>query len=205
VAWQVQLLQIAAKDLKKLDRQVARRIGRRLGWLGASFDQIDPEPLKAGIPGSTSAASRATPQPLLAGQRLRHLPAHRPRLALGPLETHPLRGLLFETWVLGEIAKAHLHRGRRPRVFFYREQNRLEIDLLLEKGADLTVIEIKSARTPSGRHFAAFDRLAKTLEGRDAPGISDRIVIYGGDETQARSAGTLLSWRDLDNRDWFGH
>lgn len=120
------------------------------------------------------------------------------------LETHPLRGPLFETWVLGEIAKAHLHRGRRPRMFFYREQSRLEIDLVLEKGADLTVIEIKSARTPSGRYFAALDRLAKTLEGRDAPRIADRIVIYGGDETQVRSAGTLLSWRELDDRDWLG-
>ena len=204
MAWQVQLLQTAAKDLKKLDRQVARRIGRRLGWLGASFDQIDPEPLKAGIPGSTSAAYRATPQPLLAGQRLRHLPADHARLAPGPLETHPLRGPLFETWVLGEIAKAHHYRGRRPQMFFYREQNRLEIDLVLEKGADLTVIEIKSARTPSGKHFGAFDRLAKTLDEWDAPRISDRIVIYGGDETQARSAGTLLSWRDLDDRDWLG-
>ena len=120
------------------------------------------------------------------------------------LETHPLRGPLVETWVLGEIAKAHLHRGRRPRMFFYREQNRLEIDVVLEKGADLTVIEIKSARTPSGRHFVAFDRLAKTLEGRDAPRISDRIVVYGGDQAQARSAGNLLSWRDLDDQDWLG-
>jgi len=51
VAWQVQLLQTAAKDLKKLDRQVARRIGRRLGWLGANFDQIDPEPLKEDLAG----------------------------------------------------------------------------------------------------------------------------------------------------------
>jgi len=120
------------------------------------------------------------------------------------LDTHPLRGPLFETWVIGGIAKAHFHRGRRPRLFFYREQDRLEIDLVLEKGTDLTLIEIKSARTPSGKYFAAFDRLENSLEGRTAPRISERIVIYGGDETQHRSAGTLLSWRNLDERDWIG-
>lgn len=118
------------------------------------------------------------------------------------LETHPLRGALFETWVLGEIAKAHLHRGRRPRLFFYRERSRLEIDLVLEKGADLTLVEIKSGRTPAGRFFQPFEQLAETLERREAPRIAERIVVYGGDETQTRSRGTLLSWRDLDQRDW---
>ena len=36
----------------------------------------------------------------------------------GQLEGHPLRGALLKTWVVAEIAKAHLHRGRRPRLSF---------------------------------------------------------------------------------------
>jgi uncharacterized protein len=50
------------------------------------------------------------------------------------LQGHPLRGALFETWVVSEIAKAHFHRGRRPQLSFYGERTRLEIDLVLERG-----------------------------------------------------------------------
>ncbi len=117
------------------------------------------------------------------------------------LETHPLRGALFETWVVAEIAKAHLHRGRRPRLSFYRDRGGLEIDLLLERGADLVPVEIKSGRTPSSKAFAAIDRFAEVLSDQ-GPRLLDRIVVYGGDETQIRSAGRLLSWQSLDAYDW---
>jgi predicted AAA+ superfamily ATPase len=118
------------------------------------------------------------------------------------LETHPLRGSLFETWVVAEIAKAHLHRGRRPRLSFYRDRNGLEIDLILEKGNDLVLVEIKSAQTPSRQPFSTFERFAESLSGREAPRISGRIVVYGGEDSQERSLGRLLSWRDLGEEDW---
>ena len=121
------------------------------------------------------------------------------------LESHPLRGALFETWAIAEIAKAHLHRGRRPRLSFYRDSSGLEIDLILERGTDLTLVEIKSARTPSGQYFNAFDRLAASLEGQEAtPRIANRLVVYAGDESQKRSRGELLAWRDLDAFEWAG-
>lgn len=118
------------------------------------------------------------------------------------LAAHPLRGALFETWVVGEIAKAHFHRGRRPRLSFYRDRDRLEIDLVLERGGDLVLVEIKSAQTPSGKQFAAFERFANTISGTEGRRVSARFVVYGGVESQQRSAGQLLSWRDLDAVDW---
>src|SRR5215213_2700185 len=121
------------------------------------------------------------------------------------LETHPLRGAFFETWVVAEIAKAHLHRGRRPRLSFYRDRSGLEIDLVLEKGADLVLVEIKSTQTPPSQVFSAFDRLAQSLAGQEAPRIASRVVVYGGEESQERSKGRLLSWRDLDSSTWEGN
>lgn len=120
------------------------------------------------------------------------------------LQTHPLRGPLFETWVVSEIVKAHLHHGRRPQISFYRERSRLEIHLLVERGPDLVLVEIKSAQTPSAKFFSAFERFFQALAGREAPRIADRWVIYGGDESQQRSQGRLVSWRDLDALDWTG-
>ncbi|HYX23178.1 MAG TPA: ATP-binding protein [Thermoanaerobaculia bacterium] len=118
------------------------------------------------------------------------------------IETHPLKGALFETWVVAEIAKAHLHRGRRPRFSFYRDRNGLEIDLILEKGADLVLVEVKSGQTPSGQHFSAFERFAEALAAHPVPRIAERIVVYGGAESQERRRGRILSWRDLDTWDW---
>lgn len=120
----------------------------------------------------------------------------------GQLATHPLRGSLFETWVVAEIAKAHLHRGRRPRLFFYRERSRLEIDLVLERGAEVVLVEVKSGQTPSGAYFSAFERFEATVAGRESPRVAGKVVVYGGDETQERSRGRLLSWRDLDRCEW---
>lgn len=122
----------------------------------------------------------------------------------GQLATHPLRGPLFETWVVGEIVKAHLHRGKRPRVSFYRDRDRTEVDLLLERGSELTAVEIKAARTPSGSYFGGLERLSSTLA--DSPGsqVGRRVVVYGGSTTQERSSGTLLGWRDLADYDWLG-
>jgi len=118
--------------------------------------------------------------------------------------THPLRGALFETWAIAEIAKAHLHRGRRPRLFFYRDRGGLEIDLILEKGSEVVGVEIKSGQTPSGRYFSAFERLQQALRGAETYRLTDRIVVYGGDESQRRSAGELVSWNDIDSHDWSG-
>ena len=122
------------------------------------------------------------------------------------LVTHPLRGALFETWVVTEILKAHHHRGRRPRLFFYQERGRLEIDLINDHGDELTLIEIKSGRTPSASYFSGFHRFTGRLESNTKPSIARRIgariVVYGGATKQSRSHGTLLPWSELDSYDW---
>ena len=64
------------------------------------------------------------------------------------------------------------------------------------------LVEMKSAQTPSRKQFAVFDRLAEALAGAAAQRIVDRIVVYGGAESERRSKGRLVSWRDLDAIDW---
>jgi uncharacterized protein len=121
------------------------------------------------------------------------------------VETHPLRGPLFETWVVGEVLKRHRHRGQRPRLYFYLERGRLEIDLVIEQADRLTLVEIKSGKTPSSRYFSAFERFAERFEASATAApwrLGRRVVVYGGDESQARSQGELLSWSDLDRYDW---
>lgn len=118
------------------------------------------------------------------------------------LATHPLRGPMFEGWVASEILKWHRHRGLSPRFFFYRERDRLEVDFVLERGAELTAIEAKVGRTPSGEHFAALPRFEERIAGRGDKRwrVGRRLVVYGGEESQTRSAGALVGWADLPGR-----
>jgi len=117
----------------------------------------------------------------------------------GQLATHPLRGAMFEGWMVSEIVKWHRHRGLRPAISFYRERDRHEIDLVLEHGADLTLVEAKAGRTPSGSHFAAFPALADQIAARGDKRwrVRSRLVVYGGEESQSRGEGELIGWRDL--------
>lgn len=117
----------------------------------------------------------------------------------GQLVSHPLRGGIFESWVVAELMKQYLHQGRRPRFSFYRDRDRLEVDLLIERATELTAIEIKSSQTPPASALQGIENLAKTLDAAQAmQRVTERVVIYAGAETQRRTGGTLLSWSELD-------
>ncbi len=106
---------------------------------------------------------------------------------------------MFECWVVSEVVKWHRHRGLRPAISFYRERDRHEVDLVLEHGTDLTLIEAKAGRTPASSHFAALSALAETIAARgdERWRVGSRLVVYGGEESQSREAGELVGWRDL--------
>jgi len=113
------------------------------------------------------------------------------------LRHHPLRGAIFESWVVSELYKAQVHAGEQPRMFHYRESRGLEIDLLIDRGETLHAIEIKSGATASPDFFRHFDRLPERLKHTPLPANIRNHVVYGGDLTQQRSQAQLLSWRDL--------
>ena len=115
------------------------------------------------------------------------------------MATHPLRGPIFECWVVSEMLKLHKHRGRRPHLFFYQERGRLEIDMVVERGADLTLLEAKAGKTLSSAYFAPFPVVEERIRRRgDARWrVARKVVVYGGHESQSRSAGEIVAWRDL--------
>lgn len=77
------------------------------------------------------------------------------------LERGALCGSILETFVVSEIIKSYLYQGRRPRIYFYRDKDMREIDLLIEENGVLYPIEVKKTATPHGLHFNGFDFLAK--------------------------------------------
>jgi len=119
--------------------------------------------------------------------------------AAGQLSTHPLRGALFENLVLSETLKFRVHRGLSRQLHFYRDSTGNEVDLLYPLGGSWLPVEIKSGQTVASDYFrglAAFER----AEG-EAPG---RLVVYGGEAEQPRTAGRVVPWRQWSAvlREW---
>lgn len=111
------------------------------------------------------------------------------------LATHFARGNLFENLVIAEIVKQEYQKGWSAELYFWRESNRHEIDLLAEKKGVLVTAEIKSAAT---LNHSFFDNLL-FFKKQVASSFSVKpYLIYGGDERQERSAASVRGWWDLE-------
>jgi hypothetical protein len=68
--------------------------------------------------------------------------------------------------VVSEIIKSYWHNGLQANLFFYRDTDQQEVDLLIESGDILYPVEIKKTASPSQnarRQFAVLDKLGKTI------------------------------------------
>jgi len=63
------------------------------------------------------------------------------------LETHPLRGQIFENFIINELIKAKLNKGEENNFYFWRDQKGHEVDLIEDNGQKLHPLEIKISKT----------------------------------------------------------
>lgn len=109
------------------------------------------------------------------------------------ITSHPLRGALFETWVVADYLKKRLNTARPSNLSFWRDRSGHEVDLLVEQGGHLEAIEIKSGATPgkdASRGLDQWRELAGTQAGQS-------ILVYGGNEEQTRTHYQLIPWYAL--------
>jgi len=114
------------------------------------------------------------------------------------LTAHPLRGALFETWVMAELMKLRLNEGIRPGMYFWRDSNGNEVDALVEKDNRLMPVEIKSGATVASDFFSGLEKW-RALAGD--LGI-DPLLIYGGESSYRHKGIQVAGWRDLDKVGW---
>lgn len=110
------------------------------------------------------------------------------------LGLHPLRGNIFENFIIADIAKQYLNVGKRPPIYFWRDLNgRLEVDCVIEEGLNLFSLEIKSSETIASDYFNNLKQWNKISE----TDVVNNYLIYGGDLEQERSYGNVLGWKSI--------
>jgi uncharacterized protein len=109
--------------------------------------------------------------------------------------SHPLKGGLFETQIIGEFLKYRLNRGLEPNLFFWRDKTGHEIDCIIEQSLYAAIpVEIKAGRTIAADYFKNI-QYYNSLSGQ-SPDRS--FVVYGGEQEQNRSDGRIIRYSNLD-------
>lgn len=91
------------------------------------------------------------------------------------LESGNMAGNFFENFVIVEIIKSYYNSGElRPPIYFYRDKEKKEIDLIIEQNGKLHPIEIKKSANPSKDMISTF----KVLEKVGTVGEGGIICMY---------------------------
>ena len=109
------------------------------------------------------------------------------------LATHPLRGAIFESFVVAELAKVFAHHGREARLFHWRDARGREIDVLVSAGERLIPVEVKSGMTLTSDALAGL-RWWLDLDGnRNETGL----LVTGGVDPAMRRGISVSPWFSL--------
>ena len=107
------------------------------------------------------------------------------------INTHFARGPLFENLIVSEVYKAFSNQGRIPKLSFWRDHSGKEVDLIIESGTTLSIIEMKSGLTVTASQLSQLTYF-KTLVPPDQ--IRQAYLVYGGDEA--------YKWKDIHVTGW---
>ncbi len=119
--------------------------------------------------------------------------------AASQLALHPLRGAIFESWMVSEILKARLNQGLAPECFHYREARGPEVDLMVRGATGWLLAEAKSAQTLNLDFFQHLHSLSGSLG--EATAVTQRLV-YGGGDAAVRSGVAVIPWRQIQRATW---
>lgn len=104
----------------------------------------------------------------------------------------PLIGNLFENLVVLEALKARYNRGLTPNLYFFRDSQGHEIDLLHKQGSELIGLEIKAASTWNTSFKSALQNFDQKLKP-----LAVRAVIYSGQALEFSDGIKALSYKNV--------
>lgn len=110
------------------------------------------------------------------------------------LSRDKMRGALFENFVVTEALKQRYNQGKESNLYFYRDSNQNEIDLLLKRNTRLYGIEIKSSMT----YHKDFEKALKRIDGWVKAPVDGKAVVYAGNFENTAGEIKLLNYTNMD-------
>lgn len=109
------------------------------------------------------------------------------------LRRSPLRGAIFEGFIAAEIIKSQLHRGRRREIYYFRDQQGLEVDFLFPgKSRTIHLVEAKAGVTVDPRMAEPMRKLADAFHARDSGARITMTLVHEAPKTKS-AAGSSAS------------
>ncbi|MBQ0030580.1 MAG: ATP-binding protein [Bacteroidales bacterium] len=109
------------------------------------------------------------------------------------LSRDKMRGAIFENMIVMEAIKHRHNQGRDGGVYFYRDSNQNEIDILIKEEGELIAIEVKSAQTYS----SSFEDALKKADNWVKEPIKRKIVVYAGDFENSVGEIEVINYKSL--------
>ena len=109
------------------------------------------------------------------------------------LDRDPLRGSLFENFVVADLIKFRWNRGKEHQLFFYRDNHGLEVDLLFQRAHQLKPIEIKLSATYSSDFGRKLRKFVDLLGAR----ADQAEIIFTGDTEELINGVCLRPWTQM--------
>ncbi len=99
------------------------------------------------------------------------------------LENGAMDGAFFETYVVSEIVKNYYNEGKRPDLYYYRDIDGKEIDLLFVEGDRIYPVEIKKAKMPNhaDKNFSVLNKLKMNVQPGVILCMADEMLPYSRD------------------------
>ena len=110
------------------------------------------------------------------------------------LNRDKMRGNIFENFVVMEAVKHRMNAGKDGGVFFYRDSNKNEVDLLVKEEGEITALEIKSSQTYSKSFADTLERLPGWIK---TP-VRKRAVVYAGDFENNAGKIDIINYKHLE-------
>lgn len=107
------------------------------------------------------------------------------------IRVHPLKGAIFESFVVSELRKRFLHHGERAPLFFYRDSRGNEVDVLLDLGVRRIPVEVKLGETVVSEFMKGLDHYCKIS------GTAGGWLVNGGDRSYGRGPHQVRAWSTL--------
>ena len=111
------------------------------------------------------------------------------------LDRDKMRGAIFENMIVMEAIKHRYNMGLEGGVFFYRDSNQNEVDLLIKQEGELTAIEVKSSMT----YCSSFEKTLTQIEGWIKTPISKKAIVYSGDFENSSGDINLINYRHISS------